>query len=234
MSEGKYKHIFFDLDHTLWDYERCSAETLTELYTTYKMANYGLFELADFIRSFEGINSKLWELYNNGQIERETLRRDRFVLVMADLGLDKDLIPVNLGEDYMSICPKKSHLMPFAKEVLEYLKDKNYALHIITNGFEEIQYQKMNSSGITEYFDQIITSEKAGKKKPYRQIFDYALKSARAERKQSMMVGDNLKADIGGAKLAEIDHVYFNPNKEPHQEKVQYEITCLSDLKGIL
>jgi len=114
------------------------------------------------------------------------------------------------------------------------LKDKNYELHIITNGFEDVQYRKMSNSGILGYFGQIVTSEKAGQKKPYRQIFDYALSSANAQRKESIMIGDNLQTDIGGAKLAEMDHVFFNPKKEVHREKVQHEISSLIELKAIL
>lgn len=230
----KYRHVFFDLDHTLWDFERCSGEALVELYGSYKMEDYGLFGVKEFVSSFETINKKLWELYNSGQIEREQLRKDRFAWVLADLGLPEEQVPSDLGEQYVSLCPQKPYLMPYAKEVLDYLAKKNYVLHIITNGFEDVQYRKMTSSGILGYFDQIVTSEKAGQKKPYRQIFDYALSSAKAERKESIMVGDNLQADIAGAKLAEMDHVFFNPNKESHREKIQHEISCLSELKSIL
>ncbi|MDN4166882.1 YjjG family noncanonical pyrimidine nucleotidase [Cytophagales bacterium LB-30] len=227
----KINHIFFDLDHTLWDFERCSEEALNELYESYQMKQWGLFTPAEFQQMFTKINSYLWERYNHGLIKREQLRKARFVRILTELGLPEAEVPVDLGEEYIALCPQKPYLMPYAKEILDYLSGQGYQLHIITNGFEDVQHIKMKSSGIDGYFNQVVTSDKAGQKKPYRKIFDYALEVSNAQRSESIMVGDNLETDIKGAKLAEMAHIFYNPFQQPHQEDVQIEVKHLQEIE---
>lgn len=228
-----YKHIFFDLDHTLWDFERCSSETLEELFHHNQLDSLGI-QMTDFIKTFRIINRRLWKLYGAGKLSQHELRTTRFILVMKALGVPAKDVPANLAEDYLQLCPQKPHLLPFAREVLEYLTGKKYVLHIITNGFADVQLVKLNSANIASYFSEVVTSEKAGCQKPNRQIFDFTLQKIKAQREHCIMIGDSLDSDILGARNAEIDHVFYNYEKLVHQEKPTHEIKCLSELMRLL
>lgn len=228
-----YRHLFFDLDHTLWDFERSSGETLEELFHEYRMADMGGICARSFVSTFRTINRNLWLQYGTGQISQQQLRDTRFVLVMNELGLPQADIPALLTEQYMNRCSRKPHLQPYAREVLDYLRHK-YTLHILTNGFDDVQMIKMQSSGITDYFSQIITAQKAGCYKPDGRIFDYSLQLADADTAGSLMIGDSLEADVIGAQKAGMDQVFYNYEGIQHSEKPTYEINCLSELMKIL
>lgn len=236
MSFG-YKYIFFDLDHTLWDHDANSAETLAELYEKYSLRDLGIVSSNTLFQKFVQINNLLWPKYNAGEIDKFYLRNERFKLIFEATGLHKDSIDPQLvmdfNNDYLRECPTKPILIDGAFEVLKYLETK-YALFIITNGFEEIQGIKMKSSGIAPFFDQVITSENAGFKKPNAGIFQYAMKHCKAEKEDSIMIGDNMQADILGAQDYGIDQVFFNPKKEIHSHAVTYEIAALKELVSIL
>jgi len=232
-SMKHYKHILFDLDHTLWDFERNSSETIHQLYKSYQLEKYNLFSEPEFLKKFKEINSRLWNLYDLNEIDKEYLREERFRLVLGELGLKNDKVADKLSRDYLTICPAKEHVIPHAYEVLAYLKDR-YQLHIITNGFVDIQDKKLHHSKLRDYFKNIITSEGAGHKKPNRGIFDYALDILGASNKDCIMVGDNIETDIRGAINFNIDIIFFNPDRISHEEKVTYEITSLMELKEIL
>jgi putative hydrolase of the HAD superfamily len=228
-----YQHIFFDLDHTLWDFERCSCETLEELFETYQLSGFAPITLEKFVETFRTINRSLWTQYSSGQISQQELRKTRFIRILNELNIADASIAQRLADEYIRLCPLKPHLLPYAREVLEYLQDK-YVLHIITNGFADIQSVKMQSASITGFFKEIITSEKAGCQKPNRKIFDYALQQTKAHPKHCIMIGDSLDSDIQGAINAEIDHVFFNYEHITHQATPTYEIKCLSELKQLL
>lgn len=230
-----YQHIFFDLDHTLWDFERNSREALSELFQDFQLVSLapGL-SLEDFLAVYYEVNEELWRLYNQGQIDQLELRHTRFQIVLSKLGVPKEKIPYrDLAEAYLEITPRKGYLVPYTLEVLEYLKDK-YPLHIITNGFADVQDIKLDSSGLSSYFDWVVTSANAGYKKPDKRIFDFALEKTRSQAQDCLMIGDNLETDILGARLSGIDHVFFNPKKNTHTEDIQIEIDCLSQLMNIL
>ena len=230
-----YRHIFFDLDHTLWDYEVNSREVLLDLYNHYDLKVLGGFTHTMFVRAFKNINDQLWDKYNHGKIASKSLRDKRFMLILASLGasdLDRKLVK-KMGNDYLEQCPEKKNVIPHAHDILNYLQSL-YQLHIITNGFEDMQYTKLNSSNLFRYFDHIITSEKAGSKKPYPGIFEFGLEQIGATTNECVMIGDNLETDIKGAQNANIDQIYFNPSQKKHQEQVTYEISCLSQLREIL
>ena len=227
-----YKCIFFDLDHTLWDYEFNARETLMELHASYNLLELGiLFE--DFHRQFRIINLELWDLYDRGLIDNEVIRSQRFTKVLDKFKVKEDKLSAVLSHEYLHGCPKKSNLLPYAKEVLEYLS-RDYSLTVVTNGFEEIQTVKLLSGNITHYFNHVITSQKAGHKKPARQIFDYALSMNNLKCHEVIMIGDNLITDIGGARNACIDTIFYNPGAITHEEEVSHEIRCLSELQNIL
>ncbi len=230
----KYKHIFFDLDHTLWDFEKNSEEALQELFIELKMNELGDFDFHDFMGHFRRIHHQLWDLYNHHQIDRQTIRSQRFELIRQALNIPPNPIFDQLNEVYMELCPKKSHLIPYAAEILAYLAKKNYHLHIISNGFEGIQLVKMKSSGILHYFSVIITSESIAARKPSKEIFDFALQQSNAHVQEAIMIGDNLTTDIGGANNAGMDSIFYNPQKVAYQENVTFEIVDLAQIEGIL
>ena len=228
-----YRHLFFDLDHTLWDFDRCSGETLEELFHEHRMDTLGAVCADAFVSTFRTINRDLWNQYGAGQITQQQLRDTRFSLVFNELGLPEATIEAALTEQYMQRCSRNPHLRPYAREVLDHLRNK-YVLHILTNGFDDVQFIKMQSSGITDYFTHIITAEKAGCYKPNARIFDYALQRADARLNHSLMIGDSLEADVVVARNAGMDHVFYNYDGLTHSETPTYEIACLSELLEIL
>ena len=229
-----YKHLFFDLDRTLWDFEKNSHEVLLELYKYYDLLSMGIVDSKVFIERYKYHNEKLWDLYRQNKIEKDKLRVERFKITLDDFGINSPQLAAYLGEYYVTHCPKKTNLFPFVHSTLTYLKDR-YALHIITNGFEEVQYQKLENSDLIDYFDQIITSEQAGFKKPSHKIFEFSMLKALAKPSDSLMIGDDLHADILGAKDIGMAQVFFNPLKLEHSNsEITYEINCLSELEEIL
>ena len=229
-----YKHLFFDLDRTLWDFEKNSHEVLLELYKHYDLLTKGIVDSKVFIERYKHHNEKLWDLYRQNKIEKDKLRKERFMVTLDEFGINSPELAANLGEDYVAHCPKKTNLLPYVHSTLNYLKDR-YALHIITNGFEEVQYQKLENSNLIDYFEQIITSEQVGFKKPSQQIFKFSMLKAFAKPSDSLMIGDDLHADILGAKDIGMAQVFFNPLKHEHaNSEITYEINCLSELEEIL
>ncbi|WP_252940114.1 YjjG family noncanonical pyrimidine nucleotidase [Roseivirga pacifica] len=228
----QYKHIFFDLDHTLWDYDANASEALSELFEHYQFAQHGIAS-TQLVSTFFEVNEELWDLYNSHKIQRKDIRERRFPFIFKRLGIDKRHMPVNIEQEYIALAPTKPNIFPDAHEVLDYLKTK-YELHIITNGFDDIQAKKLKYSNLAPYFDVIITSETANSRKPSPDIFNLALERTGGELATSMMIGDNIKADIAGAVAVGMDHVWFNPNKLATNVTVQYQISNLLELKSIL
>lgn len=232
-TKKRYNCIFFDLDHTLWDYETNSAETLLELYDQYDLQSKGVSTSSQFTQQFRDVNTKLWVQFDTGAITSDVIRTERFKLVLEPFGVKDQSLCDDLARDYLTICPQKGHVMPHAIEVLDYLSGQ-YKLSVITNGFEEIQHMKLKSSNLTHYFDHIVTSQRAGSRKPSCAIFNFALDCYNIKNHEALMVGDNLITDIGGACNAYIDAVFFNPEKISHDGHSAYEINCLSELRTIL
>ena len=228
----KYKHIFFDLDRTLWDFEENSNETLLELCNKYNIASRGISDHNEFITKYKLHNEHLWALYRENKISQKKLRSQRFYNTLLDYGIDDFKLSEKIGLDYIEICPKKTKLFPYVLEVLNYLKNKYY-LHIITNGFEKTQLIKLKCSALMPFFLNIVTSEKIGFKKPNPKIFEYALQKSQAIKSESIYVGDDLEVDILGCQNFGIDGIFFNPQKTPHKEKVTYEISSLTQLLEI-
>jgi putative hydrolase of the HAD superfamily len=229
----KYTHLFFDLDHTLWDYDTNVKESLAELYDIYQLATLGIADEVAFIRAFYEVNFKLWAMYDIGQIDKLGLRETRFKLIFESAGVDKHLVPQALEEDFMHRTSSKPHLLPYCKEILDYLKS-DYQLHIITNGFNESQAKKMHASGLSPYFDLIVTSETTGHKKPDPRIFQYALDQLKVASKDCIMIGDNPSSDILGAVRSNIDQVYFDPHQKGMDITPTYTIRHLKELEAIL
>jgi putative hydrolase of the HAD superfamily len=229
---NSYKHIFFDLDHTLWDYEKNSNEALAELYLKYQLKSLGVNNCDEFNLCFEEVNSSLWSDYNKNKISRDGIREQRFLRILNSFEINDLELSNKLSTEYLMLCPTKPHLMPYTLEVLDYLKE-NYHLHILTNGFNDVQRLKLERSNLQPYFSTVVTSDSAGYKKPMSSIFKFAIDAANARKDESIMIGDNLQTDILGARNFGMDTIYFNPKKEVHKSSVTHEIDCLSKLKSI-
>lgn len=229
----KYRHLFFDLDHTLWDFEKNANETLHTLYERYDFARFGTFTVEEFMQVYSSINHALWRLYQSNKITQTQLREVRFTRTLAKLGVPDDQVPASISDEFTDILPYKSAVFPYTHEVLDYLKP-NYRLHLITNGFNDVQSIKLASSNLTHYFEEIITSEHSGHLKPDPRMFRHALDRTGATATESLMIGDNLECDVLGAYNSGIDQVYFNPDKRRHFNTITHEISCLSELKTFL
>lgn len=223
------RHIFFDLDHTLWDFDKNSGLTFQQIFNEQNIA----IDFEDFIKVYYPINSKYWELYRHEKISKPALRYGRLKDTFDTLQytISDDLI-YKIANDYIDYLPNFNHLLPNAIEILDYLQS-TYQLHIITNGFEKVQYLKLKKSGIKKYFDQIVTSESIGLKKPNPKVFEFALASANADPANSVMIGDSYEADILGALHVGMLAVYLSPLNEK-QEKAIVSIRNLLELKDFL
>ena len=210
----KYEHLFFDLDHTLWDFDANSEKTLHQLFDEYDMGSKCDSDFATFYATYTVHNDKLWERYRNGYIKREELRWKRMWLTLLDFGIYDTAVAHEMSTAYLEILPTQKLLVPYAKELLDHVQGR-YALHLITNGFETTQWLKMQYSGIAGYFTHVITSEKSNSLKPHPDIFAYALAAAGAMARHSLMIGDAIDIDILGAINAGWDTAYYNPKKRP-------------------
>ncbi len=205
----KYKHIFFDLDNTLWDFAANSKDSLKDIFDKYHFEeNFSSFE--NFYNIYEKLNLQLWDEYRNGNISKETLSIRRFQFA-ADAKKDQELTAFILNADYLATTTLKTKIIDYAKEVLNYLKNK-YKIHIITDGFFEVQVVKLRSSQLSSFFSNVITAEEIGYLKPQKELFDFALETCNAKADETIMIGDDYKNDILGAHNAGIDQIFFNKN----------------------
>ena len=228
----KYKNLFFDLDHTIWDYERNAIETLKNLHSTFALANYHP-DRDQFCAQFLTINDAMWILYRENKINRDELNFNRFALLIPELKEDKQLIN-KICDYYLDDVAKRPHLIMGAQETLDYLRERKYDLYIVTNGHTKMQEQKIASSNIGHYFKKIYTSEQVGAKKPSRAYFEYAIKSSNALKRESIVIGDSYEADILGAKAFGLDQIFYNPSQISVQTKPTFDIKEIIELKSIL
>ena len=229
-----YKDLFFDLDHTLWDFETNSKETIQELYTTHRLAELGIVDFDGFYSTYSAHNHRLWDRYTKGFIKQEELRWKRVYLSLLDFKVANEPLAKQMSQAYLEILPNKKHLFPYTIEILEYLKQKEYKMHLITNGFESVQFKKIKNSGLQDYFIEVITSEASNSLKPQKEIFEYALKNANAIVEKSIMIGDNESADIQGGINIGMDTIFVNHIQVVPTVPATYTITHLKELENIL
>ena len=214
----QYRHLFFDLDHTLWDFETNSRETLQELYSTNNLSEKGVTSFEDFFNHYSFHNHRLWDRYTKGFIKQEELRWKRMWLALLEFKIADDVLSRKLSVEFLQILPTK----------------RNIFLHLITNGFEQVQFGKLQNSNMAHYFDKVITSEGASSLKPNKEIFDFALQQSGAAVAESIMIGDNLEADIKGAMNAGWDAIFVNHiNAAVKDVKPKYTIYHLEELERI-
>ena len=229
---SRYAHLFFDLDHTLWDFRGNSRATLRELHVDHRLAEAGVQSMDDFIDAYEEINHAMWAHYTAGRIPKEVLRVLRFRDTLARFGVKENGLAAELGRDYLERCPRKALLMPGAEDLLVRLHG-HYKLHIITNGFDEVQGLKLANSGIAQFFDLVLTSEKAGHAKPDPRVFAEALRRTGATAEKSLMIGDNVEADMAGARAAGWDHAHYSAETKP-DPLATYRLAHLRELPTLL
>ena len=229
-----YKDLFFDLDHTLWDFETNSKETIQELYATHHLAELGIVDFDGFYATYSAHNHRLWDRYTKGFIKQEELRWKRVYLSLLDFKVANEPLAKEMSQAYLEILPNKKHLFPYTIEILEYLKQKDYKMHLITNGFESVQFKKIKNSGLHDYFIEVITSEASNSLKPQKEIFEYALKNANATVAESIMIGDNESADIQGGINMGMDTIFVNHIQVVPTIPATYTITHLKELETIL
>ncbi|NLI99537.1 MAG: noncanonical pyrimidine nucleotidase, YjjG family [Bacteroidales bacterium] len=227
------KNLFIDLDDTLWDIHQNGKECLEEIYIDYGYEKYyPTFEA--YYDVYMPNNHRLWALYRDGAIQKNELIVERFLVPVREFGVDDPLYAKRLSDDFLERTTRKTRLIEGTIELLEYLKPK-YRMHILSNGFREVQYKKIENAGLAPYFDKIILSEDAGINKPHPDMFTHALKNTNSRRDQTVMIGDSWEADIAGAYNSRIAQIWFNPGQIAAKEfEPTYTVRRLVEIKDIL
>lgn len=229
----EYTVVFLDLDDTILDTIKNSEESLLEIYKEYEVDRYAP-SFYEFMEYYKSINSNLWKLYEQNLITKEELMKRRFLETFDKYHTITEDQSLDLNMNFLLKTSVKKNLIEGAIDVLDYLSSK-YKLYIVSNGFTEIQYKKMEMVGVDKYFQGIILSDEVGKNKPHPGIFEYTLKKAGVVVNQVVMVGDNVNTDIKGAQSVGIDQIWYNPNGSSNQGIIPtYEIKSLSEIKNIL
>ena len=224
------KFVFFDLDHTLWDYHANSMQALTELYSQFGFSAH--VSLEQFLETYQSINEKLWHRFNQSEIDRDYIKKYRFPMVLKKMKVYLDAKPEELHDFFVTNCSSRSKLMPWARETLTYLYER-YPLAIITNGFPEAQYPKMEASDLNKYFKEVIISHEVGCRKPQSEIYHLTLEKMGAKAAQTVMSGDNPKTDVRGALDAGLKAIFYNPTGKLRSNST-WEIQSLKELVDIL
>lgn len=230
----KYRHLFFDLDHTLWDFDSNAKDSLVEVYTTFNLKAKAIDSFDQFFQTYLGHNAILWTRFEKGYISSDELKWRRMWRTLLDFKIADEKLSKDISEYYLEILPKKEKVFDYTFEILSYLTDKGYQLHLLTNGFEKTQRAKLQSSKLTGYFNRIITSEISNSMKPQKEIFDFALRACGACLDDSIMIGDNIDADIAGAANAGMDCIFVNHLHRKIQIDCTHEIHHLKELENIL
>lgn len=226
------KHIFFDLDNTLWDFEKNSREAILHLFTEHHIEKHCNVSFANFIKTYENINHHWWHQYGLKLVTKEELRYQRFNQAFKHYKYDNIELSKIWANDYLTISPYKTHLIEGAIDTLNYLKDK-YQLHLITNGFKEVQHIKLDCCGIKSFFNHIIISEEHGYNKPDIKIFEIAEQLASTHKNECVMIGDNYEADIVGGLNAGWNAIFLSPTPLEKSLEKLIRIEKLSELKHL-
>ncbi len=230
----KYTHLFFDLDHTLWDFDTNAKETLSEVFKIFNLEARITIAFTDFYNIYSHHNTILWDRYHKGFISSDDLKWKRMWRTLLDCKIGDEVLSKEMSAKFLEILPTKRILFEYTIEILEYLLEKKYSMHLITNGFEKTQWRKLNNSDLTKYFTHVITSEGSSAVKPAKEIFEYAIKKAEANLEECIMIGDNPEADIQGAINAGMDNIFVNHINASTTLTPTYTIYNLKELENIL
>lgn len=232
MNSNNVKHIFFDLDNTLWDFSANSKVIVEKLFYDFDLPGRGIKNFDQFFLNYKQRNEFLWDAYRYGRKNKEEVRFERFYVTLYDFGIDNRSIAMQMAEYYIQHTRHLKELLPGAIETLQYL-NKKYPLHIITNGFNEVQFFKIKNCGLQDFFKTITTAESANSLKPDRKIFETALRDANAFANESIYIGDSPEVDGKGALNAGMQFVWFNYNANENQYGFEKNISNLSQLQTI-
>lgn len=228
-----YKHLFFDLDHTLWDFDTNARDTLQEVYAAFELHSIVPATFDEFYERYIFHNELLWDRYQKGFISADELKWKRMWRTLLDFKIGDEILSKNLSARFLEILPTKKEVFPYTMEILHYLTSKEYKIHLITNGFEKTQWSKIRNSGLDKFITHVITSEASNSLKPKKEIFEFALQKADAKLQESIMIGDNLEADIQGAMNAGMDTVFVNHINATTTINPTYTVTHLNQLEKI-
>ena len=229
----KYPHLFFDLDHTLWDFDANAKDTLAQLFTDYQLDSKGIPSFDLFFERYIFHNERLWKRYTQGYMRQDELRWKRMWFTLLDFKIANEALAKELSVAYLQHLPDRKKVFTYTFEILEYLKIKGYILHLITNGFQEVQHRKIFHSGLKPYFNEVITSEGCNSVKPMPEIFNYALSKTGAIKQQSIIIGDNIETDIQGGINAGWDTVFVNHVQLTEPTPATYTVNHLKELENI-
>ncbi len=227
------KHVFFDLDRTLWDFEKNSESALQIIFDELKLNDH-LDSFESFHDTYKQINSEWWDKYRYGKVSKDDLRVGRFIDALAHFDINSSEIATQLSNRYVEVSPHQTILFPHTIETLKELKSNNHVLHIITNGFKEVQFIKLRNSSLIEYFDDILCSEEVGVNKPDPLVFKSALQRTNAKSDESIMIGDDFEADILGAEKCGIRGVLFDPHNHYKENNEVQKIQTLKEVPSIV
>ena len=230
----KIQHIFFDLDNTLWDHRRNAYLTLKEIFNKEKVSDRYPLGFEEFHTEYFTINERLWEQIRDGEIDKEYLRKHRFYDSFLFFGIDDFELAQVFENNFLDEILNYNDLVDGAFEILEYLHDKGYNLHILSNGFKEVTHKKCELSGIQNYFQTITSADEINIRKPQPEIYDYALKKAKAAPEESMMIGDDWIADVEGGKSFGLQVIYFDVFDDKFEAEDVKVIKKLIELKELL
>ena len=230
----KYRHLFFDLDHTLWDFDTNAKEALTELYDHFKLHELTVSPFDEFYTTYLHHNAIIWDRYHKGFITVDELKWKRMQRTLLDFKIGDEVLAKEMSTKFLELLPTKQKLFDYTTEILDYLVNKKYILHLLTNGFEKTQWSKITNSNIAKYFTNVITSEISSCIKPSKEMFEFAITRAGAQLHESIMIGDNLDADIQGAINAGMDSIFVNHINATTELTPTYTIYHLKELEDIL
>jgi putative hydrolase of the HAD superfamily len=227
-----YKHLFFDLDHTIWDFDTNAKQSMQELYETLNLKSLGINDFEAFYKAYIHYNDLLWERYRKGFIKQDELRWKRMFKTLLDFKIGNEVLAKDMSAKFLDLLPTRNAVFPHTYELLDYLQAKNYELHLITNGFVEVQHNKLKHANLAQYFNKVITSQESNSLKPNREIFEYALKQTGASIVNSIMIGDNLDADIRGAANFGMHTIWvnhLNNDTSPHATYTVYDLKSIME-----
>lgn len=230
----KIRHIFFDLDNTLWDHRKNAVLTLNDLFEKQQINAKFDIVFEDFHHRYNEVNEDLWIKIRDGIIDKDFLRKRRFYDTFSHFGINDEELSDYFEKHFLDEIINYNELVPGAIEILDYLSAKGYQLHIISNGFHEVTFRKVQNSGIEKYFGAIVNADDARAMKPDARIFEYALLQANAELSETMLIGDDWTADIQGGKSFGLDVIFFDSLKEGRSEEGLKVVTDLLDIKKYL
>jgi putative hydrolase of the HAD superfamily len=230
----KIQHIFFDLDNTLWDHRRNAYLTIKDLFEKEEIGLKYNINFDEFHSVYHEINEKLWEDIRDGIIDKEYLRKHRFYDTFKHFNVDDSELSMYFEEHFLDKILNHNELVEGAEYILEYLKAKNYTLHIISNGFKEVTERKCILSGIDKYFQTITSADSVGVRKPRPEIFEYSLSLSDARKENSILIGDDWIADVVGAQNFGMDIIFFDVLNENIEEEGLKVIKHLLQIKEYL